>query len=42
MLTLFDTLLEAKEKRKEILLILYDWSSAFDTVNHEIAIVWPE
>ena len=36
MLTVFDTLLEAKEKKKEILLILYDLSSAFDTVNHEI------
>ena len=36
MLTVFDTLLEEKEKKKEIMLILYDLSSAFDTVNHEI------
>ena len=36
MLTLFDTLLESKEKKKEILVVLYDLSSAFDTVSHEI------
>ena len=38
LLTLFDTLLEAKNDKKEILLLLYDLSSAFDTVNHEILI----
>ena len=36
MLTLFDTLLEAKETKKEILVVLYDLSSAFDTVSHDI------
>ena len=36
MLTLMDGLLEAKEEKKEILLVLYDLSSAFDTINHEI------
>ena len=30
LLTLFDTLLEAKEMGKEILIILYDLSAAFD------------
>ena len=35
LLTLFDTLLEAKENRKEILLILYDLSAAFDCISHE-------
>ena len=32
----FDTLLEAKEMKKEILVLLYDLSAAFDTVSHEI------
>ena len=36
MLTLFNDLFEAKEKKKEILVVLYDLSSAFDTVSHEI------
>ena len=36
LLTLFDTIFEAKEKRKEILVLLYDLSSAFDTVSHQI------
>ena len=36
LLTLFDTILEAKEEKKEILVLLYDLSSAFDTVSHEI------
>ena len=35
-LTLFDTLLEAKEQRKKIIILLYDLSSAFDTVCHEV------
>ena len=33
LLTLFDGLLEAKEKKKEICLLLYDLSAAFDTVD---------
>ena len=36
LLTLFDTILEAKEKRKEILVVLYNLSAAFDTVSHQI------
>ena len=32
MLTVFDTLLEAKEMKKDILLLMYDLSSAFDCV----------
>ena len=36
LLTLFDTLLEAKERKKEIMVLLYDLSSAFDTVCHQI------
>lgn len=35
LLELFDFLLEAKEDNKEILLLLYDLSSAFDTVSHK-------
>ena len=38
LLTMFDTILEAKESKKEILVLLYDLSSAFDTVCHEILI----
>ena len=38
LLTLFDTLLEAKNVKKEILMMLYDLSSAFDTVSHQILI----
>ena len=33
--TLFDTILEAKEKKKEILVLLHDLSAAFDTVSHQ-------
>ena len=36
MLTLFDSLLEAKEEGKEIVLLLFDLSSAFDTIDHGI------
>jgi retron-type reverse transcriptase len=36
--TLFDTVLEAKEMKKEILIILYDLSAAFDTVPHQIPV----
>ena len=36
LLTLFDKILDAKEKKKEILVLLYDLSSAFDTVSHNI------
>ena len=36
LLTLFDSLLEGKENRKEIMVILYDLSAAFDTVSHDI------
>ena len=36
MLTLFDNLLEAKEEGKEIALVLFDLSSAFNTIDHEI------
>ena len=36
LLTLFDSLLEGKENKKEIMVILYDLSAAFDTVSHEI------
>ena len=38
LLTMFDTLLEAKEHKKEIVLLLYDLSSAFDTASHIILI----
>ena len=36
LLTLFDKLLEAKEEKKEIIVLLYDLSAAFDTVSHEV------
>ena len=36
LITLFDTLLEAKSLKKEILVLLYDLSAAFDTVCHQI------
>ena len=36
LLTLFDTLWEAKDQKKEIMLVLYDLSAAFDTISHEI------
>ena len=36
LLTLFHKLFEAKEENKEIALVLFDLSSAFDTVNHNI------
>ena len=38
LLTLMDHLLEAKEMKKEIALILYDLSAAFDTISHDILI----
>ena len=44
MLTLFNSLLEAKEQGKEIALVLFDLSSAFDTIDHEIPysnLDWP-
>ena len=36
LLTLFDRLLQAKEDKKEIALVLYDLSAAFDTIDPEI------
>ena len=36
LLTLFDSLLEGKENQKEIMVILYDLSAAFDTVSHVV------
>ena len=36
LIQLFDTLMEAKLNKKEICLVLYDLSSAFDTVCHQI------
>ena len=33
LLTLLDSLLEGKENRKEMMIILYDLSAAFDTVS---------
>ena len=36
LLTLFYSILEAKEAKKEILVLLFDLSSAFDTVSHEV------
>ena len=38
LLELFDTLLNAKDLKKEVLVLLYDLSSAFDTVSHQILI----
>ena len=38
LLTLFDILLEAKEMKKEIALVLYDLSAAFDTIDPAILI----
>ena len=38
LLTLFDILLDAKQDKKEILLIMYDLSSAFDLADHKILI----
>jgi len=38
LLTLFDILLDAKQEKKEIPLIMYDLSSAFDLVDHKILI----
>ena len=35
-MTLFMDLLEAKEKKKEVALVMYDLSAAFDTISHEI------
>ena len=36
LLTVCDKLLEAKEMKKEILIVLYDLSAAFDTVCHDL------
>ena len=36
LLTLFDSLLEGKENRKEMMIILYDLSAAFDKMSHDI------
>ena len=36
LLTLFENLLEAKEDRSFIMLLMYDLSAAFDTVSHDI------
>ena len=36
LLELFDSILEAKDCRQEIMLVMYDLSAAFDTVSHEI------
>ena len=36
LLTLFDNLMEAKEKKQEVALVLYDLSAAFDTVDPKI------
>ena len=38
LLTLLDILLEAKEMKREIMIILYDLSAAFNTVPHQILI----
>ena len=38
LLTLFDILLDAKQDKKEILLIMYDLSSAFDLADHKILV----
>ena len=38
LLTLFDRLLDAKQDKKEILLIMYDLSSAFHLADHKILI----
>ena len=38
LLTLFSKLLRSKDQGKEISLLLFDLSAAFDTVNHEILI----
>ena len=35
LLELFDNILEAKDNRREIILLMYDLSAAFDTVSHE-------
>merc|ERR1711884_464458 len=34
LLQLFDSILEAKDNRREIILLMYDLSAAFDTVSH--------
>ena len=38
LINLFDTLLDAKQDKKEVLLVLYDLSAAFDCVSHETLI----
>ena len=38
LVTLFDTLLNTKQDKKEILLIMYDLSSAFDLADHKLLI----
>ena len=34
LLTLFSDLLEAKENKKEVTLVMYDLSASFDTISH--------
>ena len=38
LLQLFDSINEAKDNRREILLLMYDLSAAFDTVSHKTLI----
>ena len=38
LLQLFDCILEAKDQRKEIILLMYDLSAAFDTLSHQTLI----
>ena len=38
LLTLFDILLDAMQDKKEVLLIMYDLSSAFDLADHKVLI----
>ena len=38
LLQLFDSILEAKDKNREIILLMYDLSAAFDTVSHQTLI----
>ena len=38
LLTLFDKLLKAKEEGREISLLLFDLSAAFDTIDHQLLV----